>query len=213
MSEPLSRDELTQLLRESSAGDRAAFDRLVPIVYDELRAMAHNRLRAEGAGHTLNTTALVHETYLKLADQSRVEWQNRAHFFAVGARAMRRVLVDHARARNAARRGGGETPVSLDALGDGIDALMSDRAAAEVAALDDALKELTTFDARAAQVVELRFFGGLKHDEVAQALDVSESTARRLWVTARAWLKHALGDPGADLSGPSALFAGGADGH
>lgn len=185
-----TRSDVTELLHASSGGNRSAFDQLLDAVYDELKVMAHRRLRAERVDHTLNTTALVHETYLKLVQQDRVQWQSRAHFFAVGARAMRRVLVDHARARNAARRGGGDVPISLD----GVDErLLSDQVAAEVLALNDAMDALARFDARAATVVEYRFFGGLTHPEIAALLGTSEVTVRRSWTSARAWLRNELG--------------------
>jgi len=158
--------------------------------------MAHNRLRAERESHTLNTTALVHETYLRLVKQDRIEWQSREHFFAIGARAMRRVLVDYARARNTDRRGGREPHVPLD-IADDAGYLLSSETATEVLALDEALEELATFDERAAKVVEYRFFGGLKHGEIAGLLGVSEVTVRRSWTSARAWLRRELG-PGLD---------------
>lgn len=183
---------VTDLLHESSGGNRAAFDQLLSAVYAELKAMARNRLRVERSGHTLNTTALVHETYLKLVRHERVDWQSRAHFFAVGAQAMRRVLVDHARARNAQRRGGGEAHVPLDSVAEGSPALTLE-AADEVLALDDALVALAGFDPRAATVVEYRFFGGLTHAEIATLLGTSEVTVRRSWTTARAWLRRELG--------------------
>ena len=183
---------LTELLRASGGGDRAAFDRLVPIVYDELRSIAHNRLRAERAGHTLNTTALVHETWLRLAGQQRMAWDSRAHFFAIGARAMRRVLVDHARARDAQRRGGREAHVPLDVVERDAPELLSAAAAAEVLALNDALDALAAFDERGARIVESRFFGGLTHAEIGEALGLSEVTVRRSWTSARAWLRREL---------------------
>jgi len=186
-------ESLTELLRESSGGNREAFDRLLPVVYQELKAMAHNRLRSERGGHTLDTTALVHETYLKLAQQDRIEWQSRSHFFAVGSQAMRRVLVDYARARNAARRGGTERHLSLDVVEKEAAELLSERTAADLLALDEALDDLSRFDERAATVVEYRFFGGLTHDEIAHLLGVSTITVRRAWTSARAWLRRELG--------------------
>ncbi len=183
---------LTELLRASGGGDRSAFDRLVPIVYDELRSIAHNRLRAERAGHTLNTTALVHETWLRLAGQERTAWRNRAHFFAIGARAMRRVLVDYARARDAQRRGGSEAHVPLHVVEHEAPELLTAAAATEVLTLNDALDALATFDERGARIVESRFFGGLTHAEIAEALELSEVTVRRSWTSARAWLRREL---------------------
>jgi len=191
MSAPNSAS-VTELLHQSSDGNRVAFDQLLTAVYAELKSMARNRLRVERDGHTLNTTALVHETYLKLVRQDRISWQSRAHFFAVGAQAMRRVLVDHARARNAQRRGGGEPHVSIDAAPE-VSHLLSAEAAAEVLALNDALTALAHFDSRAATVVEYRFFGGLTHDEIASLLGTSEVTVRRSWTSARAWLRSELG--------------------
>ena len=176
---------LTELLQASGEGDRTAFDRLVPVVYDELRSIAHNRLRAERAGHTLNTTALVHETWLRLAGQEQKAWRSRAHFFAIGARAMRRVLVDHARARDAQRRGGRESHVPLEVVERDAPELLSEAAAAEVLALNDALDALAVFDERGAQVVESRFFGGLTHEEIGEAMGLSEVTVRRSWTSAR----------------------------
>ena len=186
-------DQVTELLRQSSAGNREALDRLLPIVYEELRAMARNRLRVERDGHTLQTTALVHETYLKLTQDDRSEWRSRSHFFALGAQAMRRVLVDYARARGAARRGGEAPHVSFDVVGADDSALLTEGAAREVLALDDALGELAHFDERGARVVEYRFFGGLSHSEIATVLGVSEVTVRRSWTAARAWLRRELG--------------------
>jgi RNA polymerase sigma factor (TIGR02999 family) len=191
---------VTDLLRRSREGSRAALDRLLPIVYDELKSMAHLRLRSERDGHTLDTTALVHETYLKLVRHDRVEWQSRAHFFAVGAQAMRRVLIDYARARNAARRGGKEQHVPVDVVEEEAAELLSDHAADGLVALDDALKDLAKFDERGARVVEFRFFGGLTHDEIAELLGVSPVTARRSWTAAKAWLRKELG-PDAALDG------------
>ena len=193
MTGPTESRDVTELLRESSGGNRGAFDRLLPLVYEELKSMAHNRLSAERGSHTLNTTALVHETYLRLVRQDRIEWQSRAHFFAIGAQAMRRVLVDYARARNAGRRGGRERHVSVEMLERESPELLSEEAAAEVLALDDALHDLARFDERGAQVVEYRFFGGLKHDEIGALLGVSEVTVRRSWTSARAWLRRELG--------------------
>lgn len=184
---------VTELLREASGGNRSALDRLLPIVYAELKSMAHNRLKAERAGHTLDTTALVHETYMKLVSHDRVEWQSRAHFFAVGAQAMRRVLVDYARARNADKRGGGQEHIPLEVAEAEAAEFLGVAAADELLALDAALDDLARFDERGARIVEYRFFAGLKHDEVADILGVSEVTVRRSWTTARAWLRRELG--------------------
>ena len=187
------------------AARQAALERLVPLVYGELRRVAHRQLGAERAGHTLNTTALVHEAYLRLADQTRVEWADRAHFFAVAARAMRRILVDYARRHRALRRGGGQRPISLDAVSDavsdadaadggapgGVQVAVAERADALVA-LDEALERLAAVDGRLARVVECRFFGGLTEAETAEVLGVTPRTVTRDWVKARAWLYQEL---------------------
>jgi RNA polymerase sigma factor (TIGR02999 family) len=167
-------------------------DRLAPLVYEQLRHIAHRQLRAEPVGHTLSTTALVHEAYLKLVDQTRAEWQDRGHFFAVASGAMRRILVDYARRYRAARRGGGEDgapvrPISLD----NTEIPAAERADALVA-LDEALERLGRLDERQARVVECRFFGGLSEAETAAALGISQRTVAREWVTARGWLYQEL---------------------
>lgn len=181
-------DDLTGLLIAWRDGEPGALDRLVPLVYDELRRQARLQLRGERADHTLQPTALVHEAFLRLVGQSRAQWQSREQFFAVAARAMRRVLVDHARARAAAKRGDGRTLLALDdvpepAAAPGVDVL----------ALDRALDRLAGIDPRQARVVELRYFGGLSAPEVAAALDVSLATVNRDWAMARAWLFRDLG--------------------
>jgi RNA polymerase sigma factor (TIGR02999 family) len=182
-----SPDEITQLLQAFGDGDSQAIDHLVPKVYDALRGIAHNHLAHERPGHTLSTTALVHEAYLKLIDQREATWKNRAHFFAVASQAMRRILVDYARRRKAAKRGGDAAKVPLD------DALvMADEQAEELVALDDALRELTTFDPRQATIVEYRFFGGLTIEQTAAVLDISPATVKREWTVAKAWLSHAM---------------------
>ena len=175
--------EVTALLERWSAGDRAALDELMPIVWGELRRIARRRLARERAGHTLQTTALVNEAYLRLVDQDRVRWQNRAHFFGVAARMMRRILVDHARARAASKRGSGVVAVPLEqarppAPVSGVDVL----------GLDAALLRLSALDPRQGQVVELRFFGGLTVEEVAEVLGIAPITVKRDWRMARAWL-------------------------
>lgn len=183
---------LTQLLVEASEGDVDAMNRLVPLVYDELRALAHRQLRKERSGHTLGTTALVHEAYIRLIGQERVRWQGRSHFYAVAAQAMRRILVNYAEARKAAKRGGGAEHVPLEeslvALGE-----MADQDLDDVLALDEALSRLKAFNPRGAAVVEYRCFGGLTHEEVAEVLDVSAVTVRRAWDAARSWLRRELG--------------------
>jgi RNA polymerase sigma-70 factor, ECF subfamily len=179
--------EVSQLLRAWSDGDRTALDKLVPLVYDELRRMARRHMDRQQAGHTLQTTALIHEAYLKLIDQKEAHWRNRAHFFGVAAKAMRSILVDYARASHAAKRGGGAVLVSLDEA-----AVASDERAAELVALDDALAGLAAIDRRKCQVVELRYFGGLSVEETAEVLQVSVETVARDWRLARTWLLREL---------------------
>jgi RNA polymerase sigma factor (TIGR02999 family) len=179
---------VTEILHQARAGDRQAMDRLVALVYDELHALAHRKLAFEGTGHTLQTTALVHEAYLKLVDQTRVDWQNRTHFFAVAALAMRRILVNHAETRRAAKRGGAVAPLALEEAHAAFTDVPDDR----LLALDDALTRLAQFNERGARVVEYRFFGGLGYDEIAAIMGLSTITVRRAWETARAWLKREL---------------------
>lgn len=174
--------QVTDLLVAWSNGDKLAYDRLVPMVYDELHRLAHRYMSGERPGHTLQTTALVDEAYLRLVNQ-KVHWQNRSHFFAIAAEVMRRILVDYARQRRYAKRGGGAQQVELDEA-----MLMARERSSELVALDEALKRLAEFDARKSRVVELRFFGGLTVDETAQVLGVSPNTVDRDWSTARAWL-------------------------
>lgn len=192
MLEPAFND-VTRLLVAWGNGDEKAFDSLFPLVYDELRRLARGRLRGERQDHTLNATGLVHEAYLRLIDQRRVQWQNRSQFFALAAEMMRRILVDYARRRQQAKRGAGAERVPLDDCqiaapesGPGV--------AAEVLGLDRALTELAAFDARKARLVELRFFAGLSIEETAGVLGVSPGTAMRDWTLAKAWLKRALGE-------------------
>lgn len=184
------RAEITQMLAQARPGDAALFEQLLPAVYDELRAMAAGKLRYERDGHTLNATALVHEAYLKLVDHDRVEWQSRGHFFAVASEAMRRVLVNYARARNAQKRGGKADHLKLD------DVQVFEKAedADRIEALDDALRRLEGFDPRGAKVVTYRYFGGLMNQEIADVLGVSEVTVRRSWVAAKAWLRAEIAD-------------------
>jgi RNA polymerase sigma factor (TIGR02999 family) len=179
--------EVSQLLRAWSDGDQTALDKLMPLVYEELRRMAKRHMDRQGPGHTLQTTALIHEAYLRLVDQKETRWQNRAHFFAVAATAMRHILVDYARTRQAAKRGGEAVVVSLDEA-----AVASDERAAEMAALDDALEGLAAFDRRKCRVVELRYFGGLSVEETAEVLKVSRETVARDWRLARTWLLREL---------------------
>ncbi len=181
-------ENITQLLAAWSSGDRTAADALLPAVYQELHAQAERAMRREGQGHTLQTTALVHEAYLRLVDQRRANWQNRAQFFGVAAQMMRRVLVDHARERLAAKRGGGVSHVSLSGVGAAAD---DDRA--DLVALDDALSRLAALDPAQARIVELRYFAGLTIEETAEAAGVSPATVKREWAVARAWLARELG--------------------
>ena len=178
--------EVTRLLALAHEGDGAALDRLLPLVYSELRALAHRQRMRRGGAETLNTTALVHEAYLKLAGKEGA-WESRLHFFRVAARVMRDVLVDYARAQRAAKRGGGAPAVSLSDLGD-LPAVRVD----EVLGLDEALGQLEKLDAEQARLVELRYFAGLTLPEAAETLGLSERTAKRRWTTARAWLYHTL---------------------
>jgi RNA polymerase sigma-70 factor, ECF subfamily len=180
-----SPEEVTQLLGAWSEGDPAALDRLMPLVYAELRRMARRHMGPERPGHTLQTTALVHEAYLRLVNQDRVRWKDRAHFFAIAAQVMRRILVDHARKRRNPKRGGNATRLSLEQ-----GATVSRERAAEVVALDDALNSLAAVDDRKSRVVELRFFGGMSIDETAQVLGVSPGTVMREWTLAKAWLQR-----------------------
>ena len=179
--------EVTQLLLAWSAGDRGALDRLVPLVYAELHRLAKSYMRKERAGQTLQTTALIHEAYLRLIDANQVQWQNRAHFFGVAARVMRQILVAMARERGYQKRGGGAHRVSLDEA-----MVVNDERDEDLVALDEALSALADVDARKAQVVELRFFGGLTEKETAEALNVSIDTVTRDWRLARSWLHRKL---------------------
>lgn len=180
-------NDLTGLLLEWAEGDKAALERLTPLVYDEIRRIAHRYVQRERDGHTLQTTALVHEAYLRLAGSQNVAWQNRTHFFAVTAQVMRRILIDHARRRQFLKHGGEVQRVSFDAVTQQ-GALMSEPRAAELLALDEALYELAKLDARKSSVVELRYFGGLSIEETADVLEISAMTVRRDWRAAKAWL-------------------------
>ncbi|HXI27999.1 MAG TPA: sigma-70 family RNA polymerase sigma factor [Vicinamibacterales bacterium] len=179
-------DQVGELLRAWSDGDASALERLTPIVYKELHRLARRYMRGERAGHSLQTTALVNEAYLRLVCYDRMQWQNRSHFFAVSAQLMRRILVDHARRHNL-KRGGGVPHVSLDEA-----AVVGGNRAADLVALDDAMNTLARFDRRKAQVVEMRFFGGLSVEETADVLKVSAATVMRDWNTAKAWLYREL---------------------
>lgn len=181
--------EVTVLLRELANGNQQALDELVPMVYEQLHAIARHHMAGEDQGHTLNSTALVHEAYLRIANLNRIDWQDRAHFFAIASRAIRRVLVDHAVRRNAQKREGTRKQVALNSV-----ALVADSDVDGVLALDQALERLNELDTRQVRVVECRFFGGMSIDETATALDISKATVKRDWVLARAWLNRELSD-------------------
>jgi RNA polymerase sigma factor (TIGR02999 family) len=184
---PSSSETITELLIQWREGDKAALDRLIPLVYKELRRIASYNLRRRRPGDSLQTSALINEAYLRLADHRNMHWQNRAHFFAVAAQAMRRILVDHARTRYAAKREGGLLKVSLDQAAD-----IGQQRGAELIVLDDALKELAVFDVRKSRIVELRYFGGLSVEETADVLEVSPVTVKREWRAAKLWLLRAM---------------------
>ncbi len=187
---------VTRLLGELRAGRAGAVDEVLPLVYDELRAIAARHMRRERPGHTLQPTALVHDAFLKLVDQTRVQWQDRAHFFAIASQAMRRILVDHARARAASKRGAGAGHVSTDDT-----VVLADQpplSPEDLLALDEALSELAAIDGGQARVVELRYFGGLTIEEAAEAMAVSAATLKREWSMARAWLHRRLTAPPAN---------------
>lgn len=179
--------EVTQLLIEWSDGDSAAIDKLMPLIHDELRRLAHHYMSRERHGHTLQTSALVNEAYLRLVNRKSVHWQNRAHFFAIAAQCMRSILVDHARGLAYAKRGGGEPKIALNEA-----MVRSQEKAAEVVALDEALVVLAELDPKQSRVVELRFFGGLTIEETAEVLDLSPATIKREWTSAKAWLYNRL---------------------
>ena len=179
--------EVTELLIDWSNGNQAALDKLMPLVDQELHRLAHHYMRRENAAHTLQTTALVNEAYLKLIDQKHVHWKNRAHFFALSAQLMRRILVDHARSRKYAKRGGGAQRISFDEA-----LVISSERGTNLVALDEALSKLTAIDPRKGKVVELRFFGGLSVEETAEAMQISSVTVMREWSMAKAWLYNSL---------------------
>lgn len=188
------------LLRAFSGGNRDAFDQLVPLVYGELNRIAHQRLRHERRGHTLDTGALVHEAWVRLQDQTRTVWRSREHFLAVASEAMRRILVDYAKAHGAARRGGGQAHISIEHVGALADpSAFDDERADMLVALDDALSRLSEFNAMGARIVQYRYFGGLNNAEIASLLDTSERSVRRAWVLAKAWLRRELGDAALDV--------------
>ena len=185
--------QVTQLLCDWRSGDRAALEKLIPLVQPELQRLAHQYMSRERPGHTLQTTALLDDAYLQLADKTHPQWQNRAHFFAVAAQLMRRIMVDHARQRQALKRGGGAIRVTLDEA-----AAVTQTRADELLALDEALEKLATFDQRKAEVVEMRYFGGLTMEEIAEVLKVHVNTVARDWTAARAWLLAALSGENVD---------------
>jgi RNA polymerase sigma factor (TIGR02999 family) len=180
--------QFTEMLVRWRAGDRAALDRLIPLVYSELRRLAHHYLRRERPGHTLQSTALVHEVYVRLLGQDLPEWQNRAHFFGVAAQLMRQILVDYARSRRAAKRGGGACKLTIDAA-----VALSHETDIDMIALDDALKALASVDPQQSRIVEMRFFAGLSIEDTSDVLGISPATVKRDWTTARAWLFRELG--------------------
>jgi RNA polymerase sigma-70 factor, ECF subfamily len=184
---PADTQDVTQLLADWSQGDEVALQKLTPLVYEELRRLAHRYMQGQAADHTLQTTALVNEAYLRLVDQTKPNFTNRSHFFAVAAKAMRQILVDHARSQQRQKRGAGASKVELDET-----ALISPKQSTEILDLNNALERLANLDPRAAQGVELRYFGGLNQDEIAEVLKVSTVTVRRDWVFARAWLYKEL---------------------
>jgi RNA polymerase sigma factor (TIGR02999 family) len=179
----VSQQRVTELLVQWSHGDDAALAELTPLVYEELHRVAHHHLSGQRPNHTLQTTALVNEAYLRLADQTNPRWENRAHFFAVAARAMRQILVSYARTQHAQKRGGGAVKVDLDEV-----ALVSPEESKEIVELHEALEQLSALDSRKAQVVELKYFGGLNYDEIAEVLKISRITVRRDWEFAKVWL-------------------------
>ena len=190
--------EISDLELSRGSDESTAWNRIVPVVYTELRAIAHRQLRRERDSHTLSTTALVHEAFLRLADQPSIRFENEAHFFAIAARVMRQVLVDYARYHRAARRAGAHEPLEIEAIAAGetgptlVESLLADERAELLVTLDEALARLAALDSRLVSVVECRFFGGLTEEETAQALGVTARTVRRDWVKAKAWLQQAL---------------------
>jgi RNA polymerase sigma-70 factor (ECF subfamily) len=191
MDEPsVSPHRMTQLLQQWSHGDDSALAELTPLVYEELRRLAHHFMEGQRPDHTLQTTALVNEAYLRLTDHANPNWQNRAHFFAVAARAMRQIVVDYARSYQTQKRGGGALKIELDEA-----AIISPEQSKEIVDLHEALDRLATLDSRKAQVVELKYFGGLNYDEMAEVLKISRITVRRDWEFARIWLYRELHSP------------------
>jgi RNA polymerase sigma-70 factor (ECF subfamily) len=202
MSEEESRD-ITRLLIEWGEGNQDALDRLMPAVYTELQRIASRYLKHERRSHTLETSALAHEAYLRLIDQKRVQWQNRAHFFAIAAQMMRRILVDHARALQSSKRGGGALKLSLDDVPE-----VSEERADELVALDDALKALAELDPKKSRLVELRFFGGLTNEQMSEVLGISTPTITRHWRAAKAWLNRYMTDKSMGQESPAGASPG-----
>ena len=194
MAQKPAQHEITQLLAQWREGNQSALDDLYPLVYDELHRLARRYMSRERKGHTLQTTALINEAYVRLVDQKNVPWANRSHFFAISAQIMRRILIDHARRHQYAKRGGGARQVSLD---EAATVVMPDQSG-ELLRLDEALKSLAEMDPRRSQVVELRYFGGLNNEEIAGVLRISENTVTRDWNMARAWLYQQLTGSGAN---------------
>lgn len=190
-STPADQRRLTEMLEQASGGDVDAMNRLFPLVYEELRVLARSRLRMEREGHTLRTTALVHEAYVKLVGQTRVQWRDRAHFYAVASTAMRRILIDYAEKRVAQKRGGGAVHLPLEEA----ELVFSEERLDDLLALDEALERLKAFNPQGAAVVEYRFFGGLTYEEIGEVIGTSAVTVRRAWSAARAWLHRALREP------------------
>lgn len=195
----LSPQEVTQLLADWARGDKSAFDKLLPLVHDELRRIARRQMSHENPGHTLQATALVNEAYLKLAGHEGFEWHNRAHFYAVCAQVMRHILIDHARAHARDKRGGGAIQVSLDKA-----TVIADEKADEYLALDGALRFLESVDPQKGRIVELRYFGGLTVEETAEVLDISPRTVRREWRRSKAWLYKMITEGSHDETRPMA---------
>jgi RNA polymerase sigma factor (TIGR02999 family) len=182
-----SSQEVTQMLLAWRNGDQEALERLTPLVYGELRRMAHHFMRRERAEHTLQTSALINEAYLRLIDCREIEWENRVHFFGIAAHMMRQILIDHARSHDRDKRGGALLEVSFEEA-----AMVAEERSAELIALDDALTDLAAFDARKSRIVELRFFGGLTNEEISEVMGMSLRTVEREWRKAKAWLRRAI---------------------
>lgn len=190
-----SKQAATELLRSSRAGDKEAVNQLLPLVYDEMRSIAHQKLKFERNGHTLDTTALVHEAYFKLINHEQVEWQSRTHFLAIAALAMKRILINYAEKKNAIKRGGEFLRVEMEEIEGQIES-MSDSMAEEILALNEALKRMESFNQRGCKVVEYHFFGGLTWKEISEVMGIAPITVRRAWNVAKLWLRRELKDTG-----------------